>query len=220
MDEYLSKNHNGADIHNGSPAADETRGTAEGELSHLSDEELCMRAKEGDQLSEDALIRRYYRLVSTLARSFFLVGGSGDDLEQEGLIGLLSAIRGYTPSLSSFKTFAALCIRRSIINVIRTSQSKNNRFYNDSISYDQISGSDEMAYHPMEQDPEIQVIGNDDRKRTEQQLMSKLSDFERHVLTLYLSGLSYNEIAARLSKPVKAVDNAVQRIRRKIPRED
>ena len=220
MDEYLSDKQYAADINDDFPAADEANGTVQSELSHLSDEELCIRAQSGDQLSEDTLIRRYYRLVSTLSRSYYLVGGSDDDLEQEGMIGLLSAIRSFTPSLSSFRTFASLCIRRSIINVIRTSQSKNNRFYNDSISYDQISRADELAYHPMEQDPEIQVIGNDDRKRTEQQLMSKLSDFERYVLTLYLSGLSYSEIAARLSKPVKAVDNAVQRIRRKIPRED
>ncbi len=184
-------------------------------LSRLSDESLCLKAQSGDQEAADLLIHRFSRLVTSIAHRYYLVGGTKDDLEQEGMIGLLSAMHDYAPGLSSFKTFAGLCIRRSVIDAIRKAHNKNNLFYNDVLSLSQLNPDAAQAY-PTEQDPEQQVIGKDDRKHIEQQLLSKLSDFERHVLTLYLSGLRYGEIAEKLSKPTKSIDNAVQRIRRKI----
>jgi RNA polymerase sporulation-specific sigma factor len=184
-------------------------------LSILSDELLCMKAQSGDSAAADLLIHRFSRLVTAIAHRYYLVGGTKDDLEQEGMIGLLSAMHDYTPGLSSFKTFAGLCIRRSVIDAIRKSHNKNNLFNNDVLSLSQMDPDAAQTY-PAEQDPEQQVIGKDDRKHIEQQLLSKLSDFERHVLTLYLNGLRYGEIAEKLSKSTKSVDNAVQRIRRKL----
>ena len=168
----------------------------------LPDEALCLDAQKGSKAAADELVRRYTRLVSDLARRYYLIGGTQEDLRQEGMIGLLSAIR-------------ELCIRRSIIDAIRRSQNRNNLFYNEVLSFDQLL-PDEPQVFPIEQDPEQQVIGKDDRKRIEQVLQSKLSDFERQVLSLYLNGFRYSEIAERLGKPVKSVDNAVQRIRKKL----
>ena len=184
-------------------------------LPESSDEALCLRAQQADKEAEDILVRRYTRLVESLARRYFLIGGTEEDLKQEGMIGLLSAVREYSSQRASFKTFAALCIRRSIIDAIRKSQNRNNLFYNEVLSFSQLPFDGSQA-SPMDQDPEQQVIGKLDRKHIEQVLQSKLSEFERQVLSLYLSGYRYSEIAERLSKPVKSVDNAVQRIRRKL----
>ena len=184
-------------------------------LSNLSDESLCKRAQSGDPDAANLLICRFSKLVMTIVRRYYLVGGTEDDLEQEGMIGLLSAMHNYTSGRSSFKTFAGLCIRRSVIDAIRRDHNKNNLFYNNVLSLSQLD-PDAVQIYPTEQDPEQQVIGKDDRKHIEQQLLSKLSDFERNVLTLYLNGLRYGEIAEKLSISVKSVDNAVQRIRRKI----
>lgn len=181
----------------------------------LPDEALCLDAQKGSKAAADELVRRYTRLVSDLARRYYLIGGTQEDLRQEGMIGLLSAIREFAPGKASFKSFAGLCIRRSIIDAIRRSQNRNNLFYNEVLSFDQLL-PDEPQVFPIEQDPEQQVIGKDDRKRIEQVLQSKLSDFERQVLSLYLNGFRYSEIAERLGKPVKSVDNAVQRIRKKL----
>lgn len=180
-----------------------------------TDEALCLRAQHADPDAEDVLIRRYSRLVESIAKRYFLIGGTEEDLLQEGMIGLLSAVREYTPQRASFKTFATLCIRRSIIDAIRRSQNRNNLFYNEVLSFSQLPTDGSQVY-PMDQDPEQQVIGKLDRKRIEQVLQSKLSEFERQVLSLYLSGFRYAEIADRLSRPVKSVDNAVQRIRKKL----
>lgn len=185
------------------------------DFSNATDEQLCIYAQEGNQAAVDALVRRFSRQVTFFAHRYYIIGATSDDLEQEGMIGLLSAIRDFTPSLSSFKTFAGMCIRRSIIDAIRKSQNRNNLFYNDVLSLSQLDPDVSQA-NLLEQDPEQQVIGKDDRKRIEQQLLSKLSDFERHVLTLYLNGFSYSEISEKLNKSTKAVDNAVQRIRRKL----
>ncbi len=184
-------------------------------LSSLSDEKLCERVQSGDSDAANLLIHRFSRMVVTIVHRYYLFGGTEDDLEQEGMIGLLSAMNNYTPGRSSFKTFAGLCIRRSVIDAIRRDHNKNNLFYNSVLSLSQLD-PDAAQIYPTEQDPEQQVIGKDDRKHIEQQLLSKLSDFERNVLTLYLNGLRYGEIAEKLSISVKSVDNAVQRIRRKI----
>ncbi len=206
MDKTNRNFHPNSDIVSYIPSAD---------LQQLSDEALCGYAQHADKAAEDVLMRRYSRLVESLAKRYFLIGGTEEDLRQEGMIGLLSAVREYSPQRASFKTFAALCIRRSIIDAIRRSQNRNNLFYNEVLSFSQLS-SDGSQASPMDQDPEQQVIGKLDRKHIEQVLQSKLSEFERQVLSLYLSGYRYTEIAERLSKSVKSVDNAVQRIRRKL----
>ena len=181
----------------------------------LTDDALFAALQKGDMAAQDALIRRYTRVVRACARPYFLNGGDGEDLIQEGMLGLLSAIRGYDLQKASFKTFAVLCIRRSIISAVRSAQNKNNNILNDSLSIDQIVSEDGTAFPLAEQDPEALIIDRDERRRLENEFFRTLSDFEQHVLTLYLNGLSYREMALELRRSMKSIDNAVQRIRRK-----
>ncbi|MBE6935936.1 MAG: sigma-70 family RNA polymerase sigma factor [Ruminococcaceae bacterium] len=181
----------------------------------LSDEALLASLADGDSAAQDALIRRYTRLIRACARPYFLNGGDSEDLLQEGLLGLLSAIRSYDPAKSSFRTFAVLCIRRSIISAVRAAQNHNNAILNDSLSIDQVLSEDGTSLPLTAQDPEALIIHRDERRRLERELSRSLSDFEQHVLTLYLKGLSYREMASALGRPPKSIDNAVQRIRRK-----
>ncbi len=181
----------------------------------MSDETLFAALKKGDLTAQDTLIRRYTRVVRACARPYFLEGGDSEDLIQEGMLGLLSAIRSYNSEKASFKTFAVLCIRRSIISAVRSAQNKNNHILNDSLSIDQIVSEDGTALPLAEQDPETLIIDRDERKRLETEFLRTLSEFEQHVLTLYLNGLSYHEMALELRRSMKSIDNAVQRIRRK-----
>lgn len=181
----------------------------------LSDETLMELLQADDSSAQDALIRRYTRVIRACARPYFLNGGDSEDLLQEGLLGLLSAIRSYDPSKSSFRTFAILCIRRSIISAVRAAQNNNNAILNDSLSIDQVLSEDGTSLPLTAQDPEALIIDRDERRRLERELSRTLSDFEQHVLTLYLKGLSYREMASALHRPSKSIDNAVQRIRRK-----
>ena len=181
----------------------------------LSDEELLTAMENGDLSAQDILIRRYTRVVRACARPYFLSGGDSEDLIQEGMLGLLSAIRSFDAAKASFHTFAVLCIRRSMISAVRAAQNKNNNILNDSLSIDQIISEDGNAFSLAEQDPEALIIDRDERRRLNQKFLSALSEFEQHVLTLYLNGFSYQEMAASLHRPAKSIDNAVQRIRRK-----
>lgn len=181
----------------------------------LSDEALFSELQKGHLAAQDVLIRRYTRVVRACSRPYFLNGGDSEDLIQEGMLGLLSAIRNYVPGKSSFKTFAILCIRRSIISAVRSAQTKNNTILNDSLSIDQIVSEDGITFPLAEQDPETLIINRDERKRLENEFIRTLSKFEQHVLTLYLNGLSYHEMAVELCRSMKSIDNAVQRIRRK-----
>jgi RNA polymerase sporulation-specific sigma factor len=180
-----------------------------------SDDELLALYSAGDVSALDTLIRRYSRFVRALARPYFLSGGDSEDLIQEGMLGLLSAIRRYVPGRASFKTFAVLCIRRSLISALRSAQNKNNNILNDSLSIDQVISEDGPARTLAAQDPEALVINRDEMQRLESNFHKSLSKFEQLVLNLYLNGFSYNEMATKLECGVKSIDNAVQRIRRK-----
>lgn len=181
----------------------------------MTDEQLLTALRQGDAAAQDILIRRYTRVVRACARPYFLEGGDSEDLIQEGMLGLLAAIRNYDPEKAAFKTFAILCIRRSMISAVRSAQNKNNNILNDSLSIDQIVSEDGTAFPLAEQDPEALIIDRDEYRRLEQEFIRTLSDFEQHVLTLYLNGLSYHEMALELRRSMKSIDNAVQRIRRK-----
>ncbi len=189
--------------------------SASADFETWTDEALLTALQAGNTTAQDTLIRRYTRIVRACARPFFLNGGDSEDLIQEGMLGLLSAIRNFKEQKASFKTFAFLCIRRSIISAVRSAQNKNNNILNDSLSFDQIISGDGNAFPLAEQDPEALIIDRDERRRFESKFIRALSDFEQHVLTLYLNGLSYQEMAVELRRSVKSIDNAVQRIRRK-----
>lgn len=159
------------------------------------------------------LILRYTRLVRACARPLFLVGGDQEDLVQEGMIGLVDAIRSYSPSGgASFQSFAALCIRRRMISAVRAASAQKHAPLNDSISMEEARLQTEPS---LGAGPETEFIGREGMREFMAALRGALTSVEREVLELYLAGCSYREISRRIDKPVKSVDNAVQRIRRK-----
>lgn len=191
--------------------------------SEITDESLCARAASGDRAAEEALVLRHTRLVRVCARPFFLAGGDSEDLIQEGMVGLLSAIREFRPQKgASFRTFAEVCVRRRIISVVRSAAGGKHLPLNDSVSLDpslflanQDFTSFGTAYHH-QRNPEDVVIHEENLSALEEAIREGLTRLETQVLTHYLNGLSYAEIAEEVQRSTKSVDNAVQRIRRKI----
>lgn len=186
----------------------------------LKDEELLALAAERQSGAEEALAERYARLVRACARPFFLHGGDSEDLIQEGMLGLLSAIREYDAAKgASFKTYAETCIRNRIQSAIRSAARKKHAPLNDGIPLDDEILSDEShspgaSYY--QRSPEEQVLARETEKEFISAYSRRLSKLELQVLNLYLDGLSYQEMADALGRDTKAVDNAVQRIRRKL----
>jgi len=187
-----------------------------------SDETLCAKAVAGDPLAEECLVARYNRLVRMCARPYFLAGGDSEDLIQEGMIGLLAAIRGFDPQREhEFRTYAAACIQNRLRSAVRNATREKHTPLNRSLSLDvPLFDNDQEPYpygqdRPAAENPEDTFIGREERAGRLEALRGKLSAFERIVLDLYLDGLSYTEISGKVGKSPKGVDNAVQRIRRK-----
>ncbi len=190
----------------------------------LEDNKLLELAQNGDREAEEALAERYLRLVRACARPLFLAGGDSEDLIQEGTFGLLSAIRNFHPADStSFRTYAEHCIRMRLFSAVKSASRLKHFPLNDGISLEQLSedsGVDLSAF-PVGflRNPEDLVLARESKEELDAAFSRCLSRFEIKVLDLYLKGLSYREIAQRLSKDAKSVDNAVQRIRRKLERD-
>lgn len=191
----------------------------------FDDNALQKLAVEGDRLAEEVLAERYMRLVRVCARPLFLAGGDSEDLIQEGMFGLLSAIRQYNPEHNTaFKTFAELCIKHRLLTAVKSASSAKHIPLNAGVSLDTLLSDESqtplLAYAQMFQySPEEQILARENKKYTEEFYLSfleKLSKFEKSVLQNYLSGYSYKEIAKITGKGEKAVDNAIQRIRRKL----
>ncbi len=189
--------------------------------SSFSDESLQALAASGDNLAEEVLIQRYSRLVRICARPYFLAGGDSEDLTQEGMLGLLSAIRRYNSQLdTSFHAFAQLCIKRRIQSAVKSASRLKHAPLNEGLSLDEIL-SDASQTHTapiadIRRIPEEQVLARESETELFTTYSRCLSHFESEILRYYLQGLSYQEIAAATGRPVKSVDNAVQRIRRKL----
>ena len=186
-----------------------------------ADEALCSLAASGDRIAEEALVMRYNRLVRVCARPYFLAGG--EDLIQEGMVGLLNAIREYDPGKgSSFRTYAETCIRNRILSAIRAAARDKHTPLNHYVSYETplLDGNTDSyplsASRQPQQNPEDMLISREERRERLGTLKGQLSGFEAQILDLYLRGLSYVEIASEVDRSPKAVDNAVQRIRRKV----
>lgn len=188
-----------------------------------SDEELCLLAASGNRLAEEALVTRYNRLVRTCARPFFLAGGDSEDLTQEGMVGLITAVREYDAGKeASFRTFAEICIRSRLYSVLRASARDKQQPLNQSLSLDDshfdsnplTSGTNNLA----QRNPEDFLIDREHTAALLSGVRKQLSEFEAMILGYYLDGLSCREIAKAVSKSPKSVDNAVQRIRRKVAR--
>lgn len=194
------------------------------EYAELEDSALQKLAAYGDSYAEEELVSRYMRLVRICARPLFLAGGESEDLIQEGMFGLLSAVKQYNNEHNaSFKTFAEWCIRNRLRSAVKSASSLkhdplNNRVPLESILSDESQTQAVACAELFQKSPEEQVLARENKKYTEQlylSLVSMLSKYEKAVLTYYLEGLSYKEIAKLTGKGDKAVDNAIQRIRRK-----
>ena len=185
--------------------------------SKASDNDLQALAVAGDRDAEEALASRYMYLVRACARPMFLAGGDSEDLIQEGTFGLVSAIRQFSPECdASFKTFAEHCIRMRLYSAIKHFP------LNDGVSFEQLSEDPRAPLSAVSEifrrSPEDLVLARESKEELYTTFSQCLSKFEKKVLDLYLDGLSYREIGERLNKEPKAVDNAVQRIRRKLAR--
>jgi RNA polymerase sporulation-specific sigma factor len=186
---------------------------------------LVLAAQEGDQQASSRLVRKYRSLVRCKARSYFLVGGDRDDVIQEGMIGLFKAIRDYDPSRqASFRSFAELCVTRQMITAIKTATRQKHTPLNGYVSLSRPAVSDEEGERLLADilaakdacDPADMVIQAWESDYIRSGFQEALSPFESRVLRLYMDGCSYQEIAERLDRHSKSVDNALQRVKRKI----
>ena len=191
----------------------------------LDDSYLVALAKQGSPTAYDGIVRRYYGFVRLKASSYFLAGGDHDDLVQEGLVGLYKAVRDFRSDReSSFRNFAELCITRQIITAVKTSTRNKHTPLNRSVSFattpagagDGEPTLDELLPGPTAHDPVNQVISSEELQALVACLSTVLSELESRVLALYLDGHSYEAIAERLECDTKTVDNALQRVKRKV----
>jgi len=193
---------------------------------HVEDGYLIALAKQGRTDAYDRLVRRYYGFVRLKASSYFLIGGDADDLIQEGLVGLYKAVRDYrTDRESSFRNFAELCITRQIITAVKTATRNKHTPLNQYVSFSATpagGGSDgdptldEILPGPTVHDPVNQVISSEELRALVACISTVLSDLESRVLSLYLDGFSYEQVGERLDCDCKTVDNALQRVKRKV----
>jgi RNA polymerase sporulation-specific sigma factor len=192
----------------------------------LEDLQLVLRARNGDPRSMDVLIRRYTGFVRLKASSYFLVGGDSEDLIQEGLIGLYKAVRDFrSDKETSFRSFAELCITRQIITAIKTATRFKHTPLNTYVSFSQTPAGQESEGDctlgdalpgPLVDEPSIMVISTEELQSLVFCLGTGLSKLESDALRLYLEGSSYEQMAEELGVDTKTIDNALQRVKRKI----
>lgn len=196
------------------------------EYDFISDEEIVEIFRGGDSGALEHLINKYRNFVRAKARSYFLIGADREDIVQEGMIGLYKAIRDFKgDKLSSFKAFAELCITRQIITAIKTATRQKHIPLNSYVSLDKPIYDEDSDRTLMDVicgtqvlDPEELIINQEEFIGLEDKMAEILSDLERKVLMLYLDGRSYQEIAEDLKRHVKSIDNALQRVKRKLER--
>lgn len=191
-------------------------------VSSLSDEELVLLAQNGDSYSEEILINRYKNCVNYCSSKYYMSGMEKDDIFQEGMIGLYSAIKDFKKEKTSFKNFAILCISRKIISLLKSANRQKHTPLNSSISLDFLFSNEQnnsmidAIKAPSDHDPESVFISNETLCLYEKKIKDTLSDLELKVLKNYLLGLSYNDISSNLNISKKSVDNAIQRIKKKL----
>lgn len=187
-----------------------------------TDEELILLIRNGNEDATEYLLKKYTPLVRKSSRTLYLIGADTEDLSQEGMIGLFKAIQNYQEdTTASFYTFARLCIDRQIYSAIKASNRKKHSPLNSYISfYSQLNEDDAPLIDNLEADnnsnPEQIILERENASHFMDLLQSHLSKMEKAVLPLYLDGQSYADIAASLNKPMKSIDNAIQRIREKV----
>ncbi len=196
-------------------------------MSIYTDEEIIENVREGEAAGMDELFERYKNVVRSIASTMYLIGGENEDLIQAGMIGLFKAVQEYDPGRdASFGTFARLCITRQIYSAVKASGRKKHIPLNTYVSlYEETKDEDESGRSVEVQDmlrasdttePEQVVLSNEKSGEIERVIEEELSAFEKNVLELYVTGMSYSEIADVLGKNEKSTDNAIQRIRGKL----
>jgi RNA polymerase sigma-H factor len=200
--------------------------TAQRAQRELEDLQLVLRARNGDQAALDSLIRRYTGFVRLKASSYFLAGGDSEDLIQEGLIGLYKAVRDFrTDKETSFRSFAELCVTRQIITAIKTATRFKHQPLNQYVSFSHTpAGQDgdgectlgDALPGSAVEEPSVVVISTEELQSLVFTLGTGLSKLESDALRLYLEGSSYEEMADELGCDTKTIDNALQRVKRKI----
>ena len=194
------------------------------EFDEKLDEEVVLEAKNGNVRAQEYLISKYENFVKSKAKSYFLIGADKEDIYQEGMIGLYKAIRDFKPDkLTSFKAFAELCVTRQIITAIKTATRQKHIPLNTYVSLNKPIYEEESDRTLLDvlagfriTDPEELVISQEQMEHIEGEISKVLSDLELEVLTSYLDGKSYQEIACDLDRHAKSIDNALQRVKRKL----
>ena len=191
--------------------------------SNMSDEDLINVIKSGDKNALNFLIEKYKDLVNMKVGKYFMVGSEKEDIMQEGLIGLYKAVKSYSPDKqNSFTTFANMCIERQLITAIKSSNRQKHMPLNTYLSLNTKAYEDDEESNILDvfdshqvEDPLETITKQEYYKTVEKAIDESLSDFEKQVLSRYMKGESYNQIAEKLDTPVKSIDNAIQRIRKK-----
>lgn len=192
-------------------------------FNNMADEDLITLIKSGDKHALDFLLNKYKELVNVKVGKYFIIGAEREDSVQEGMIGLYKAIRDFDKEKqNSFKTFANLCIERQLITAIKTSNRQKHMPLNSYLSLNNTANEDDDGMTLMEtldshlmEDPLDTITKKEYYKTVEDAIERSLSDFEKQVLRRYIQGESYVSIAEKLDAPVKSIDNAIQRIRKK-----
>ena len=191
----------------------------------MSDEELVKKAQNGDNSALETILLRYKNLVWSKAKTYYIAGADEDDMMQEGLIGLYSAVKKFDGTrFPFFKVFALVCVKRRMLSAIKEASRKKHKPLNSYISLDtsannnsqDTSLSEIIASEEDLHNPEAMIINRESYNSMESEINRSLSTFELDVLMLYLEDRSYREIAHMLNKDVKSVDNAIQRIKKKL----
>lgn len=186
----------------------------------MNDETLIKMAKDGDQEAINLIIDRYQKIIDNNARDFYLVGGENEDLFQEGSLGLLKAIKAYDDEKIPFKNFAIICIRRNILSAIKAAHTQKNAILNNALSVDDLKNSQgeqlKNFFEGEVKNPEELVIEKENLKEFIDFIKKNLSEAEFLVYEYLIRGYTYKEIANILDKNPKAIDNAIQRIKRKV----
>ncbi|MGL4452389.1 MAG: RNA polymerase sporulation sigma factor SigH [Sarcina sp.] len=198
----------------------------EKKLLEKTDEEIALAAKEGNDVAQEYIIAKYEHFIKAKAKSYFLIGADKEDIYQEGMIGLYKAIRDFKQEkVGAFKSFAELCITRQIITAIKTATRQKHIPLNTYVSLNKPIYEEDSERTLLDiidgvkiTDPETLLIGKEEVADIEEQIRKVLSGLEMEVLNSYLDGKSYQEIALDLDREAKSIDNALQRVKRKLER--
>lgn len=190
----------------------------------MSDEDIIAIAKNGDTFALEYILSKYKPLAKSKSRAYFLIGADNEDIIQEGMIGLYKAVRDFNPDKhASFRAFADLCVNRQIITAIKAATRQKHQPLNNYVSLNKPVFDDDSQETFMDSikgtdfsDPETMFIGEEARAGIEEHLEKNLSKFESEVLAFYLDNKSYSEISELMGKPEKSIDNALQRVKKKL----